>query len=116
MEEINDEFERGATSMNSEVDLVQLEVAEEFLYYPNKLTVPNKFRHKADLIPCYAAPFDEAMLSQISDLFEYSCIESGPGSAVVTYKSVDSHVFLRILMHRIPYLVQKLQSRSSGTI
>lgn len=140
MEEINNEviLQGGAelTSIsltnssndNIKIDLIQTEVDEKYNYFPTIITIPNRFWHSNDLLQYYAATFnnvnddEDTNNSDVSiftegDEYEYDSLSETPGSAVFVYKCVTNNNNknnIRILMHRIPFLVRKLQEKAKN--
>lgn len=113
MEEVNASFAGGAVTLTSDagetIDLMQVEVDEKYLYFPTTLTLPRGFRHAPSLVACYSSVSDgggERTDASEGQYFEFQGMGDAPGSAVARYSSADG-VTIRVLMHRLPFLVRK---------
>ena len=114
MEDINETFSGGSVSIKSgageSIELMQEVVSEDYLYFPTTLTLPKGFRDTPELMACYSSITNERgerIEATDGRYFDFKSMGDTPGSAVAVYSS-DDGVTVRVLMHRLAFLVHKL--------
>lgn len=110
-EEVNESHASGALRATDEgVEFTQVEISEEYAYFPTTLTVPLQIRHREEFVACYASIVRGGVaVGEIPEgaVLTHCGMQEGPGSAVAVYEG-DDDVTVRVLMHRIPFLTKKM--------